>query len=223
MNDQPIHEWIRKIIYLSTFLQVPKEDEQKFISFATILFDRIWWCRIIFNKKIPDPRETASYITKSYFEHLKAWTKVPTPGLRKTIWQPLLIGWLKFNFDAAIRHDKVTVATCCRIDSGDLLFACSKILLASDSLWGEAQAALLAISSTRDMGYKYILFEGNALSIVEAFSRKSEDIDWYVRGLNDDAKSLLVSFTAWDFVHIENIFVMRELKTFVFFILQRDV
>ena len=61
---------------------------------------------------------------------------------------------------------------------------------------------MLFRSSTRDMGYKYILFEGNALSIVEAFSRKSEDTDWYVRGLNDDAKSLLVSFTAWDFVHI---------------------
>uniref|UniRef100_A0A2N9I7N0 Reverse transcriptase zinc-binding domain-containing protein n=2 Tax=Fagus sylvatica TaxID=28930 RepID=A0A2N9I7N0_FAGSY len=28
----------------------------------------------------------------------------------------------------AIRHDKVTAATCCRTDSGELLFACSKIL-----------------------------------------------------------------------------------------------
>jgi hypothetical protein len=43
MNDQPIHEWIRKIIYPSTFLQVPKKDEQKFILFAIILFDKIWW------------------------------------------------------------------------------------------------------------------------------------------------------------------------------------
>jgi hypothetical protein len=197
MNDQPIHEWIRKIIYPSTFLQVPKEDEQKFILFATILFDRISWCRnqIIFNKKIPDPRKTASYNTKSYFEHLKAWTEVSTPGLRKTIWQPPPIGWLKFNFDAAIRHDKITAATCCRTDSGDLLFACSKILPAGDSLWGEAQT-VLAISSTRDMGCKYVLFEGNALNIVEAFSRKSENTDWYVHRLIDDAKSLLVSFTA---------------------------
>jgi hypothetical protein len=141
---------------------------------------------------------------------LKAWTEVLTPGIRKTIWQPPPIGWLKFNFDAAIRHDKVTAATCCRTDSGDLLFICSKILLVGHSLWGEAQAALLAISSAQDMGCKYVLFEGDALSIVEAFSRKSEDTDWNIRGIIDDAKSLLLSFTAWDFVHIN-----REANYFV--------
>jgi hypothetical protein len=133
-----------------------------------------------------------------------------TLGIRNTIWQPPPIGWLKFNFDAAIRHDKVTAATCCQTDSGDLFFACSKILPVGDSLWGEAQAALLAISSAQDMGCKYALFEGDALSIVEAFSRKSEDTDWNIRGIIDDAKSLLLSFTAWDFVHIN-----REANYFV--------
>ncbi len=108
------------------------------------------------------PSWNCVHIAKSYFEHLKAWTEVSTPGIHKTIWQPPPIGWLKFNFDAAIHHDKVTAATCCRTDSGDLLFACSKILPTGDSLWGGAQAALLAISSARDMGCKYVLFEGDA-------------------------------------------------------------
>jgi hypothetical protein len=60
------------------------------------------------------------------------------------------------------------------------------------------------------MGCKYVLFEEDALSIVEAFSRKSKDIDLYVLGLIDNAKSLLVSFIAWDFVHIN-----REANYFV--------
>jgi hypothetical protein len=54
------------------------------------------------------------------------------------------------------------------------------------------------------------LFEGDALCIVEAFSKNSEDIDWSIRGIINYAKSLLHSFKAWDFVHVH-----REANFFV--------
>jgi hypothetical protein len=141
MNAQPIQEWIKKIIYPSTFLKVPMEDEQKFILLAAILFDRIWWCRneIIFNQKTSDPRETASYITKSYLEHLKDWDEKFVTGFRESNWKPYPIGWLKFNFDVVIRPNKITVVVCCRNDIGEILHACSKSLPAGDRAWKPTQ------------------------------------------------------------------------------------
>ena len=117
-------------------------------------------------------------------------------------WKTPPPGQLKFNFDAVIRHNKVTVAACCRTDTGELIYACSKNLPAGDPLWGEAHATLLAITSAQDIECKYVLFEGDALGIVEAFSKNSEDIDWSICGIINDAKSLLHSFKAWDFVHV---------------------
>ena len=129
MNAQPIHEWIKKIIYPSNFLQVPKEDEQKLILFAAMLFNKIWWSRhqVIFNKKNPRSpwgHDTAFHINKSYFEHLKAWTEITSPISCKMDWNTSPIGWLKFNFNAAILHNKATAAAYCRFDTWELLYAC---------------------------------------------------------------------------------------------------
>ena len=161
-------------------------------------------------KKTPNPRETASYITKSYVEHLKAWEEKFVAGFRESNWKPPPIGWLKFNFDVAIRPNKITIAVCCRNDIGEILYACSKSLPASDPAWGEAQVALLAISTAQNMGGKFFLFEGDAINIIEAFSKNSTDSEWQIRGIIKDAKSLLHSFIAWDFVHVH-----REANFFV--------
>ena len=84
-------------------------------------------------------------------------------------WNTSPIGWLKFNFNTAILHNKATAAAYCRFDTWELLYACQKNLPTGDPLWREVHAALLAITSAWDIGCKYILFEGNALDIVEAF------------------------------------------------------
>ena len=143
----------------------------KFILLAAILFDRIWWCRneIIFNKKTSDPRETVLYITKSYLEHLKAWNEKSITGFWESNWKPPSIGWLKFNFDVAIHPNKNTIFVCCRNDNGEILHACSKPLHAGDPAWGEAHAIFLAISITQNMEGKFVLFEEDAINIIEAF------------------------------------------------------
>jgi hypothetical protein len=124
---------------------------------------------------LKDPRETASYITKSYLKHLKAWEEKSVTGFRESNWKPPPIGWLKFNFDAAIHPNKITVAVCCRNDIREILHACSKSLPASDPAWGKTHAALLAISTAQNMGSKFVLFEGDAINIIEAFSKNFAD------------------------------------------------
>ncbi len=74
----------------------------------------------------------------------------------------------------------------------------------------EAHAALLAITSTQEIGCKYVLFEGDVFCIAEAFLKNSEDINWSIRGIINDFISLFHSFKAWDFVHLH-----REANFFV--------
>lgn len=61
----PIHEYIKKIIYLAKSLNTNKEEMKNFILFfASILFDRVWWFRnqVVFHKPISDPRQAAIVI-----------------------------------------------------------------------------------------------------------------------------------------------------------------
>jgi hypothetical protein len=60
----------------------------------------------------------------------------------------------------------------------------------------------VVISTARNMGGKFVLFEGDAINIIEAFSKNSADSEWQICGIIEDAKSLLHSFIAWDFVHV---------------------
>ena len=124
--------------------------------------------------KTPDPHETASYITKSYLKCLKAWEEKSITRFREPNWKPPPIGWLKFNFDAAIHPNKITIAVCCINDIREILHTCSKSLPA-DPAWGKTHATLLAISTVQNMRSKFVLFEGDAINIIEAFSKNSAD------------------------------------------------
>ena len=54
----------------------------------------------------------------------------------------------------------------------------------------------VVISTTRNMGGKFVLIEGDAINIIEAFSKNFADSEWQICGIIEDAKSLLHSFIA---------------------------
>ena len=58
--------------------------------------------------------------------------------LNESSWTPPPAGWMKLNFDAAIRENKISVAVVGRDNHGRVVLAWTDILDSGSPLWGEA-------------------------------------------------------------------------------------
>ncbi|GLT55501.1 hypothetical protein SLA2020_286170 [Shorea laevis] len=83
-------------------------------------------------------------IQKSIEIHQKAWT---AKNLLES-WIPPPLGYLKINFDVAVRSNYMVAAAVISDHDGSLLRAAAKKLPLLDINAGEAHAALLAVETT---------------------------------------------------------------------------
>ncbi|KAL0007736.1 hypothetical protein SO802_009238 [Lithocarpus litseifolius] len=113
-----------------------------------------------------NPIELARQIRHVFEEHKQAWSKLPRRSPKINIWQPPPNSWVKLNFDAAIREEKISVAVVGRDDLGRLLMAWAEQLDPGNSLLGEAKAAWWAIKCAAMEGYRNIILEGDALNVI---------------------------------------------------------
>jgi hypothetical protein len=76
--------------------------------------------------------------------------------------------WYKFNFDAAIQDSFSTQAAVCRNRLGHIIYMVSHISHPCLSNFGEALAALLAVSLTSRLNLDHFIIEGDSHRVILA-------------------------------------------------------
>ncbi|GLT71435.1 hypothetical protein SLA2020_434520 [Shorea laevis] len=84
-------------------------------------------------------------------------------------WNPPPIGFIKFNFDVAVRRDFMVAAATVSDHDGSLLWATAKKIPLMDINAGETQAALLAVeTATKFYPSSKLILEGDSLMTITA-------------------------------------------------------
>ena len=100
--------------------------------------------------------------------------------LNESSWTPPLAGWMKLNFDAAIRENKTSVAVVGRDNHGGVVLAWTDILDPRSPLWNEAKAAYAAINQVVETGLKRVIIEGDAWNVITPLKDKKSSSQWTI-------------------------------------------
>ncbi|XP_021839114.2 uncharacterized protein [Spinacia oleracea] len=158
---------------------------------------------LLFQNICLSPDVCCTKATDMLQEYHKVWISPSTsPSARTNAkWEPPNQGVLKVNFDAAINLDygRVGIGIVTRDMQGKVVFASSKTLL---QRWGpemgEAAAALVAIKVAKEQGWKDIVLEGDACTIIRAL-KGSQQRGSHVQLMVEDARSIMPSFDSISF------------------------
>ena len=154
-------------------LGLNEESVNDFQLYATILYDHLWMAR---NKarvegSKSDPTVLSKQIFRVFMEHKDAWKEKNERPSKDVVWSPPPKSWIKFNFDAAIRDEKTTVAVVGRDTAGNLVLAWSKQFESGNSLLGEARAAWFSMRCAVNEGFQNIILEGDAWNVIEPLKK----------------------------------------------------
>ncbi len=101
------------------------------------------------------------------------------------------MGWVKCNFDSAIRDPGNVIAMVCRTN------AWTELLQPGEPIWGEARAALFALSKTVEFEFSNIILEGDAANVLNPLKENGEKPYWVISSIIEDIKILLRRFNCW--------------------------
>jgi hypothetical protein len=133
-SSKHIFEWILAIIYPTCRLGIPIADCRKFQLFATTVLDLIWLLRnkLIHEAILPNQATVLQLLKFTLDSHYLAWKTFELPYL----WTPPCSGFLKGNFDIAIRDNFAVAATVISNFDGEIILATTQKLSITDALVG---------------------------------------------------------------------------------------
>ena len=137
-------------------------------------------------------------------EHNNAWLYILQPCREPQRWSPHRKGWIKCNFDVVIKENKVVLAAVDSDDSWSILKAWVKEESVGSSEWAEAKATLFAVTFARLSGFRWLVLEGDNLTVINALKSIEAQIPWAIRPMVEHAKATGVIFI------LERNFVKRE-------------
>ena len=76
-------------------------------------------------------------INKVFIQHKQAWQLILGEKENSPSWKPPPLGWIKCNFDATVKPDKVVLVVVCRNSNGSLVVAQSQEECPGESLYGQ--------------------------------------------------------------------------------------
>ncbi|XP_030924951.1 uncharacterized protein LOC115951982 [Quercus lobata] len=179
-----IIEWVKCIIDPKMKLGIRDEESLHFQLYASIVCDRIWMQRnkARFGEDIGSVVDFARKIQNSFNEQKAAWEEVCGEKLEliESSWIPPPTGWVKLNFDAAIRENKTSVAMVGRDNRGRVVLDWIDILDTGSPLWSEAKAVYAAVNKVVEVGLKKVIIEGDAWNVIEPLKDKKSSSDWTI-------------------------------------------
>ena len=179
-----ITEWVKCIIDPKVKLGIKEEESHHFQLYALIVCDRIWMQRnkARLGKDIGSVVDLAKKIQSSFNEQKAAWEEDHGEKLEliESSWTRPLAGWVKLNFDVAIRENKTSVALVGRDNHGRVVLAWTDILDLGSPLWGEVKAAYAAINKAVEAGLKRVIIEGDAWNVIAPLKDKKSSSEWTI-------------------------------------------
>ena len=179
-----IIEWIKCIIDPKTKLGIRDEESLHFQLYASIVCDKIWMQRnkARMGEDIGSVVDLVRTIQRSFIEQKATWDEVHGKKLKLfgSSWIPPPVGWVKLNFDAAIRENKTTVAVVGRDNHGRVVLAWTDILEPGSPLWGEAKAAYAVVNKAVEAGLKRVIIEGDAWNAIDPLKDKKSASEWTI-------------------------------------------
>ena len=124
---------------------------------------------------------------------------------KDSTWSPPPPGWIKLNFDAAIREGKTSVAVVDRDQEGICVATWAEQRIPGSPLFGEASAALMAIQKAAEVGFKNVVIEGDAWNVIEPLRNQVAAPYWSIKSVVED-----ILYLAKGFDNVNFSFVCRE-------------
>ena len=220
-KDMSIDQWINIIINPIEMLHVQGKEAKDFTLFAIVLCDQICMNRnqTVWGNKLVDSIKLSIQINKVFIQHKQAWQSIIGEKENSPSWKPPPLGWIKFNFDAAVKLDKVVLAMVCRDNSGSIVAAESQEECPGEPLWAESKAALLVASLARREGFDRVVLEGDAQLVIKAILNPSTTPHWSINAIIEDIRLILNSFVCWNasFVFRDSNSVAHSLAQWAYF------
>ena len=134
-----IDKWIKIIINPREMLKIQGKEAKEFTLFAVVLCDQIWKNRnqTMWGNQLVDSSKLSIQINKVFIQHKQAWQSILGEKENSPSWKPPPLGWIKCNFDAALKPDKVVLAVVCKDSNGSIVVAQSQEEYPSESLYGQ--------------------------------------------------------------------------------------
>ena len=97
-------------------LKIQGKEAKEFTLFAAVLCDQIWRNRnqTVWGSQPVDLIKLSIQINKVFIQHKQAWQSIVGEKENSPSWKPPPLGWIKCNFDAAVKPNKVVLAMVCK-------------------------------------------------------------------------------------------------------------
>ena len=116
----------------------------------------------------------------------------------------LAAGWIKGNFDVAVRGSYLVAAAVLSDDKGAIAGAATQRLNCTDTLQGEAIAALLTSRLATSFGCNFFSLEGDALLVVLTINNPSLFSSWTFTNCILDINVILAPFQSWSALKVSH-------------------
>jgi hypothetical protein len=101
-----------------------------------------------------------------------------------------------------VRPNNVFLTAICRNHTGKITHAWIDVDVNGDSLWAKAKAGLFAVSSVCDASLDFIIFEGDALQVIDSIQNSAPSPYWSISNIINDINVITLSFSCYSFSHV---------------------
>ena len=152
-------------------------------------------------------------------QHKQAWQSILEEKENSPLWKPPPLGWIKCNFDAAVKPNKVVLAVVCRDSNRSIVAAHSEEECPGEPLWVESKATLIVASLAYKEGFARVVIEGDAQFVIKAIINPSTTPYWSINTIIEDIRVILNSFVCWNasFVFRDSNVVAHSLAQWAYF------
>jgi hypothetical protein len=209
-RGRPMSQWVKMMVKPEIVLGIHGKKAKEFTLLAALTCDIIWMerNRIRIDGGHADPMLISSKVSRSFKEHKSAWQSISSSIYQSQSWLAPPRGWVKCNFDATVKENKVVYATVVRDEEGSILKAWAQEDVAGSLLWAEAKAALFANICSKQARFKKLILEGDSLTVVNAINDPKGVHPWVIGPIVEDILLHLTFFVSW-----KALFVKRNLNS----------
>ncbi|XP_059436361.1 uncharacterized protein LOC132169326 [Corylus avellana] len=207
--NRPISDWISTILSPMASFGITKPEVRKFQLFVALVMDFIWRARnlLIHDGLQPSSSQAIVQVSSSLNHHITAWRELDLP----TLWVPPVVGYVKGNFDVAVKGSFAVVAAVISDDMRNIISVATQKLNSTDVLQGEASVALLAARLVVSSGCDKLMLEGDALLVVLAINNPSLFSSWTFANCIYNISLVLSSFQSWNALKVSRCANFRAL------------